>query len=503
MTSSPTISLTITIPPVNSTVEFSGISNAYSMKRGVIEVQWEWSLQDVDDNVVFDVFVSRGVFDFNRTLSEISVEELIEIFDNETTFQHHEINNGTTRAYIESTYYDEVHTILVTAQANGVFSSNKNSRQVVVSSMDPHVRDGVNVVGLFVPTAGWTIEVEDAPEGVPHSLSFAGAVSPQAQSLIAGDYITGLTSQIRPFTRRIVEVIQSTPEIVTLTVVHARIEEIFDELDVNGDLELSGRRGAQPGRRLFFGDFLGFVGDAVQGIGDAIVGVVEDVADTIVELVGGEALEEFTLVDISAKWEEDLLSTNNTNFESKLTATVEASFQMSMFANIRVAGPVPIYAEVGAQASYSAEAYLELSAGIGAEYSHEVELWNGNAVRRVILVGLVPVELYAQPKLVLNIEAGASLEVSSRIGASAQGGTMVSVIYDIGHNPALYNSFMPPTLETDYELPALEKEVSLHASAKLILSLDAGVYEGLLTANIGLSAGIGMDATADLEFVGD
>lgn len=179
----------------------------------------------------------------------------------------------------------------MTAKADGVFSNNTASSRVTVSESDPKIREGVKVVGYFVPTSLVTINLGDASEGVEHTLRFSGPIAPEALSLQVGDYVTGLTSEeFKPFIRKILMITEKSQNGVTMKVVSAPLEEIFESLDIDGGFEVSrkgGEEAIEGRRRLFLGSLFdkakSFVGDVFNGIGDAVTKTVKDVGKFLEE----------------------------------------------------------------------------------------------------------------------------------------------------------------------------------------------------------------------------
>jgi len=194
--------------------DFKGIKNVYSHHKGVIEIDWDASPFELEsDDASFDVFVALGEYDFQSELASISVDNLAEIFEAEPWFQHIKVDGSDTHTIsIATPFSGEVHSLLVTAQdGSGEYSSNIASRKIVASSVDPHIREDINVVGVFLPTSRLDIEEEDSPVGTEHTLSFTGPVSVEAQSLTVGDFITGFTSDLDPFVLSIVDTIEIPP----------------------------------------------------------------------------------------------------------------------------------------------------------------------------------------------------------------------------------------------------------------------------------------------------
>jgi hypothetical protein len=298
--------------------EFKGLDNVYSLKQGLIELNWRppsFTGPYSAEETVYDIFIADGDYDFNATLQTITVMELIVIFENHVSLQHIQVI-GQRVATINSAQLGVVHTVLVTAQLGGVYSSNTASSKVIVAASDPVVRDDVTIIGLFLPTLNVDIEISGNPD-VGEIVTFSRSVAVEAQNLAVGNIITGFTSDLTPFVRRVVSIQQSNPELVVLVVSHVPLEDIFEELSIDGVFEASTKRGALDGgrRRLFFGDFFGFVGDGIEALGNVIVGAADNVLDVgsdIVDGIGGfvtalfgeEVLVKFELVDVHEEFVE-------------------------------------------------------------------------------------------------------------------------------------------------------------------------------------------------------
>ena len=77
--------------------DFKGLSNAYSMKKGEIFVNWDRSFLEELEGVRFDVFVANGVYNFTSALESVSVESLIEIFSLNITSQYFSVEADSKR----------------------------------------------------------------------------------------------------------------------------------------------------------------------------------------------------------------------------------------------------------------------------------------------------------------------------------------------------------------------------------------------------------------------
>jgi hypothetical protein len=201
-------------------LDFKGISNVYSRDKGIITIEVDQFFIDELEGVTFNVFVALGEYDYASVLNSTSIPELAAIFNIEKNLQHHPLI-GTNRISVNSSFLGEKHSLLVTAQLDGSYSTNTQSKSIVVARTDPHIRDDINLVGFFIPTSCLKITMDIVPSTMERKLSFQGAVSVEAQNLIVGDYITGVTSLLDTFVSRIISM--NTPSSVILSIVIARI----------------------------------------------------------------------------------------------------------------------------------------------------------------------------------------------------------------------------------------------------------------------------------------
>ena len=142
--------------------------------------------------------------------------------------------------------------MLVTAKLGGVYSSNTASSKVTVAVSDPQIRDDVTVVGLFIPSANVEIAIIGDRDAQQHGVTFSGSVAIEAQNLVPGNIITGLSSDFLVFARRVVEITQASPDFVELVVSQVPLDEIFSELHMDGTFEASLGSGVlDDSRRLF------------------------------------------------------------------------------------------------------------------------------------------------------------------------------------------------------------------------------------------------------------
>lgn len=276
-------------------VDFKGITDAFSVDKGIIMIDWDGSILLELGNVSFNVFVALDEYNYTFMLESMSVEDLVDAFTNEPTFQHFEVSD-IDEISVETPYLGRNHSLLVKAQFDGAYSDNTLSKIVGASTSDPHIRDDVGVVGVFFPTSRLDILVEDVPHLTEHTLSFIGPVSTQSRDLIVGDIITGFSTDFDPFSRRVLAIIENEPNMVVLRVVGVGLDEIFDALDLDSSFEVARATPVSGRRRKLFLAELGHLFDQgahefnkhvmdplkkkfVDPIGDAFTGVVDVVED--------------------------------------------------------------------------------------------------------------------------------------------------------------------------------------------------------------------------------
>jgi hypothetical protein len=399
--------------PTSFSVKFKGLEKAYSIIQGRIDLSWNPPIVEndyVEEDVSYDVFVATGEYDFTTNQN---IEDLINLFDANEDYQHIEVPGHIREMSINSTNVGQVHTLLITAQVYGVYSTNTRGSKVNVARFSPHIRDEVHIIGIFVPTETISIDVDDAPLGEEHQVTFSGSgVTDEAKSLKMGDYFSGFTSELDSFIRLVLEQVVMEDDLVILRVLDVPLEDIFDQLDLDGVFGISREDNIQEfaNRKLFLGKVVsGFV-DGVGKVGKAIGGKIEDVVEAVVKfaefVVTGELEEKFTLLDLRETWEADII-------EDVVTLSGGMHFTAEFVIQIRIDGITPDFIRVGVEADYSCHSTIALAAGTGVEGSEEIELWEGKKKSKIFVLGLVPVEAYWQPNIVLELEASVEFSASS------------------------------------------------------------------------------------------
>lgn len=122
---------------------FDGIENAGSLYAGRIDLNWDFPSYDGEvpplETVNYHVFSSVGSLNVSSALENVTIEELISKFQdvNNDRVQHHLVEGDVFEFLLNSTFLGELHTIFVIAEAGGVFSTNKDSAEIITSETDP------------------------------------------------------------------------------------------------------------------------------------------------------------------------------------------------------------------------------------------------------------------------------------------------------------------------------------------------------------------------------
>ena len=235
--------------PTNFPLIFSGLQDAYSSKKGEVTVLWqppdvgEMVISETD--LVYHLFIANSTFNFKMKLANETVLDLIKAFRTEAGLQYVQIQGGSSyNLTISSTDYGETKLLLMIVEMKGLFSKNTEPDEVVISRADSRFKEDIDLIGMFIPTDTIDISLEVASSGMLHTLVFSGTLSSIAQNLQKGNYITGFTTQMGPFIRRVVEVATTRSDKVVLKVLHALLEDIFDELDFAGTFSVTAKEGA-------------------------------------------------------------------------------------------------------------------------------------------------------------------------------------------------------------------------------------------------------------------
>jgi hypothetical protein len=146
---------------------FDGIENAASLNAGRIDIMWDFPSYNGEvpdlETVKYHIFGTVGSYNVSSALENVTIEELISHFISEgvddSTIQHHLVEGDVFEFSLNTTFLGELHTVFVIAEADGVFSTNVEATELYASSSNPVMKEGVNIVGMFIPTENLTISI--------------------------------------------------------------------------------------------------------------------------------------------------------------------------------------------------------------------------------------------------------------------------------------------------------------------------------------------------------
>ena len=172
-------------------------------------------------------------------LENVTVEGLIFEFEqgnlNEDETQYHQVEGDIFDFSLNTTFIGELHTLLVIAEADGVFSKNVEATEVRASFSDPIVKEDINFVGVFVPTE--LLNISFSPDS--NVLEFDGPVRLEHKSLVVGDYVVGFTPELDYFCLLVINVVLSSDQKVVLNIDQTRLEDIYDSLNYEASYGIS------------------------------------------------------------------------------------------------------------------------------------------------------------------------------------------------------------------------------------------------------------------------
>jgi hypothetical protein len=278
---------------------FDGIDNAGSVYRGVIDIIWDFPMYGNGDIVDLDavryhILSYAGYYDFKSA----SAKDLVSEFElnslNTTDVQYHLVDNGEVLEFtFNTTLYGEMHSILVIAEVNGVFSRNTEATSLYSSEADPVLKEGVNIVGIFVPTENLLIKVSDDSK----VLEFDGPVRQEHKDLVMGDYVLGLSTSLEIFCLLVTSVVESSDMRVVLNTEAAKVEDVYDAFDFEVSFGMSRPDKVEANqlsrykhrhlleRRALFQRKLGWFDSAINWLKGGIEKGINWIGDTLVEPV--------------------------------------------------------------------------------------------------------------------------------------------------------------------------------------------------------------------------
>uniref|UniRef100_A0A7S1BGP6 Uncharacterized protein n=1 Tax=Corethron hystrix TaxID=216773 RepID=A0A7S1BGP6_9STRA len=490
------------LPTKYPMASFKGINSVYSSKKGEINVSWLPLVSDGDpleDDVIYDIFVADTPFDFESYLKEFSVDDLIIMFDSE--FKHYsEYGNRKKIVYnksIQSESYGKIHTLLITAKLNDVYSTNTSGLEVRVAISSPKERWDANIVGLFIPPKdGWKIEIDNESKIV----EFKGESLPsEAKALEDGDYISGITPDYGPFCLKVAEVLDTYPCYVKVRTEVAHLEDMYESFSLDGyfdpandivesDIPEATQRNslnkkyfpnekyvAVNRRRLFW--------DAAW---NNFVGVVDNIIGDI-DYFNTEGDHRF-LIDY---WQKPI--------DQKVAENVHLKGLMD-FSNIKLRLQIdidkfnPKLILAGIKADYVLKSNLDLSEG-SFDKEKDIKLWDGEPSTKTIMVGgVVPIVLDWTPKFYLTPKVEGSWDSpSEKLTIHLEG--WMKFVAKYKENGFIFTG--ENNLEESIADFDNEGKGTLDANIGLKLNLELNAYKGLIQLNGAFIAGLGFEVASE------
>lgn len=270
---------------------FDGIDNAGSTYRGIINVLWDFPTYDNGDivdleAVRYHILSYVGSYDFKSA----PAQELISEFElnsmNETGIQYHLVDEGETFGFtLNTTFYGELHSLLVLAEVDRVFSRNTDATYLYSSKSDPVMKEDVNIVGIFVPTEHLDIKFTTDSK----ILEFDGSIRQEHKNLVVGDYALGFSSSLEIFCLLVTSIIETSDDRVRLSTEAAKVEDVYDYFDFQVSLGMSRPDKVEPSqfsrrrhrhlierrviaqRKLFLDILWNGISDGFSWIGDNLI----------------------------------------------------------------------------------------------------------------------------------------------------------------------------------------------------------------------------------------
>eukprot|EP00985_Skeletonema_marinoi_P007176 scaffold3135_cov181-Skeletonema_marinoi.AAC.1 len=539
---------------------FDGIDDAGSFYQGVISILWDFphyvngDIVDLE-SVRYHILSYAGSLDFKSVLesSNYTAEALISEFEenswNETNVvQYHLVDNGEEFEFeLNTTFYGELHSIIVIAEVDGVYSRNTDGIDVYASEMDPVLKEDVNIVGIFVPTNLLTITINEDNT----MIEFDGPVRQEHKDLAVGDYVYGISNSSsietgtalgtknEEFLLLVTSVVESSDQRVVLSTKAPKLEDIYDEVDFELAVGMSRpdkvetspasrhkhrhliqrRRRRLGDRRLFWGHVVdagewvvnGIVdvgGKAFKWIGDNVVEPVAEAVENLVNLVkNGQTEQNFELVAFNADFTYEVAPKKNSTLgdgtESEFSGQigsvdVKVDVRSDIYVSMKVSLKSPqLKAEAGWRASYSAGFDLTLFGQ--SEFTLTKNLWEGPKKGFKFFIGPVPVLLDVQPKIDGKFSVKTSSENGvAKLSVGGKGGGHASVTAEVP--PKLYTSFKEPDFAPSFKFEKLSK-IEFTIGLSLVPSVEVKLYEGAVKGTLSLTIGPQLDTTISTDAI--
>ena len=525
----PTVSAVPSQAPSQAHVLFDGIDDAGSMYRGVIDISWDFPTYDgeiVDlDTVKYHVLSSVGSYDFESTLANTTAEELIFEFEdnslNDNAMQYHLVEGEAFEFSLNTTFDGELHTILVIAEVDGMYSRNVEPTEIYSTISSPTIKDDVNIVGVFIPTENLDIFVSKTLSTNNSLLEFIGPVRSEHKNLTLGDFVRGFTSEGDPFFLLVIEVVVSSDQQVILNTDEGRLEDVFDSLDFEASYGVS-RPGKVPlnqdsvqtrhrhlvvrrhSRKLFFGSIIGgakkvgkFIGDRVSDVADSVKGLYDLITK-------GEGKSSINSVDMNVPINLKLSKTSQDDTDDDrptkgsqkvVLGQVQGKIQVrsDLYVKLKVSLK-SLGAEVGWKADYSTDLEVTLSGEL--QVGLNKRLWKGEEKHKTFMIGPVPVPVTFYPELNLELSISAKAReglVTLKVGGKGKGHLSVSATLPQG----LSADFKPPGFDPHFDYELADGPADFGVSLSLLPSIHVELYKGILTGDVGFAVGSSLTAGAD------
>jgi len=464
------------------------------------------------ESTIYHIFTAVGNFNYQSMLVNTTIDEMIRFFNESESSQYDTVSGEEFQYVVETEYLNQVHSILVIAESDTVRSKNTIPTVIIASDMEPRMKDGVNVIGIFLPTDHLDIYT-NSTDG-ESTITFSGALLPDHQSMVTGDIITGITSNADTFMLQVVNVLILSSSKVVLQTSQPKLEDIFQELEFEYSFPASrpnrtvissssARRYGRilrriKTRRLCFWDF-GWVGDGANWFAGVVTDGAKWVGDRFVEgfealsnLAQGRLDERMRIIDMKASLDA---------FGGGGAVSLSGDFEVRSDLQVQLRIFEGVSASTSFTVSYGMDIELDLKASIEQKAERDWNIWQGRKNERLFMIGPVPIEISWQPKLDAKADITCSLEANAKFSAGFDGGSSMSAGMSL-IPPDMYANYNPPTFNPYYSFDGVEASASLDATVAVILSVDVDFYKGLITTNTGLYLGVSFGTTVETTDVG-
>ena len=505
------------VEPPNPFV-FNGVVDLYSFSSGEGIIFWDpptyyGQFDTLDfETVGYHIFITVGDYNFEEELETMRIDELGVVFDADADKQYHLVVGEIFDFEFNSTYLGEEHSILVTAEVVddssdlfGLESSNVLPSTVAVSAVTPKLFPWIEIKGIFVPTDLLNITLvptDFIPAGNMDTgvLTFAGALLPDHENIVANDYISGFDNDAVAFLLRVDSVVTSSDTLVVLNVETGSMEDIYEELDIHSTVAMSRENdnmSIQPvrSRRLvektyhrrlgrFWNKIKKGFKKVTKFVADKVKGVVNFIKDVVTLIFTGKLEKNFNLFKVFK------------SFKVKLGQNSEWTGALGIRSDLKVYLKIPqLIARATVSMTYEMGTKLKFAkTNTLLKYYKRKQLWRGKRKVKVFFIGPVPVIIDYYPQLDMDTGAQITTKATAVAKVGFKGGTSLVLQYSGG---SFSNSYNPPTFKPYYAFD-FKLELGLDAYIDFIFKGYINVYAGLLSAKAGLRLGVGLDADVAL-----